>query len=109
MNHQQTGKHGQAEADAMKRDFENARDGKAAKAERAGTAGGLSPPPTLELKPNDIRAKDAQKAAGLTASFNHARDASPALANTLEPSKNIEIDQANALGWEDDQGYGLSR
>jgi len=108
MNHAQD-RHAPEQAAAMKRDFENARDGKEAKAERAGTAGGLSPPPTLELKPNDIRAKDAQNAAGLKASFEQARDATPALASTLEPSKNLEIDQANALSWDNEQGYGLGR
>jgi hypothetical protein len=108
MNHAQD-RHAAEQAAAMKRDFENARDGKAAQAERTGTAGGLSPPPTLELKPNDIRAKDAQNAAGLKASFEQARDATPALAPTLEPSKNLEFDQGNALSWDNEQGYGLGR
>ena len=61
MSNHQSDRHAQAQAEAMKRDFENARDGRIAKAHRTGAAEGLSPPPALDLKPHDIRAKDAQR------------------------------------------------
>lgn len=93
----------------MKRDFENARDGRSATTDRTGTAEGLSPPPTLELKPSDIRAKDAQRAAGLSAGFATARDATPAPPCPSLTEKNLETDEANTLSWEDEHGYGLGR